>query len=635
MRAILLLLLSLTLAHADVGDPQIKTDHPWYPGELACSTFERLFATQAELYQRVVGVSPITDEQKALAAWLWRNAHYAHGEEGAMDLWNLGFTKGELRNREYWNGLFAHGFGLCGTTHSQWTAEMEYLLGHARGRGVGVQGHNSFEVFLTGGTYGSGKWVLLDHDISTVVYNLDGSALLSIPEVNSDFKRLASRSYRPEKQHGWLVCGLHPDDGSVFQEYAAAEYLPGYAAVPPMVHLRRGESLRRYVEPGLADGKTFVFWGRNYKTAGIPGPERSMTWVNQPEKMYQSKNGTGYKPGQARFANAVYTYKPDFKTSDYKEAVVDESSDHVTFEFYTPYIIAATPADDSSWGIYQPGARNGLVLNGSAGCEVSVSVDQGVTWQSCGTFRDRLDLTDFVKGRKQYLLRFGAGPKDLASSGLVMTTVCQANSAILPRLPDDRTKIVFEASNRAVISAGPNRDQARAKIVAGAFDSPTVTLQLDAPRQRPTAAIYAAAHVASGNPPAPEIKYAIDFSVDSGKTWQPMVQNWSIPRRGSEPRDFWSQSFCYGFTNVLGAKATSVQVRFKNDGGRRYLRAEAHLVYETSARDGMQVTFDWTAADGAHRESHLFSPASREPWQLATGKEVKTRWVQFDVVKTP
>ena len=32
---------------ADVGDPQLRTDHPFYPGELACSTFERLFASQA------------------------------------------------------------------------------------------------------------------------------------------------------------------------------------------------------------------------------------------------------------------------------------------------------------------------------------------------------------------------------------------------------------------------------------------------------------------------------------------------------------------------------------------------------------------------------------------------------------
>ena len=95
---------------AEVGDPQIRTDHPWYPGELACSTFERLFATQAEQFRRATGVEPKSDEEKALASWFWRNTHYAHGEEGAEDLWGTGFSTGDLRTREYWTGLFAHGF---------------------------------------------------------------------------------------------------------------------------------------------------------------------------------------------------------------------------------------------------------------------------------------------------------------------------------------------------------------------------------------------------------------------------------------------------------------------------------------------------------------------------------------------
>src|SRR4051794_18431440 len=94
-------------ARGGVGDAQVRTDHPWYPGELACSTFERLFATQAELYRRVAGVEPRSDQDKVLASWLWRNTHYWHGEEGARDLWGLGFTGGgDLRNREYWTGLF-------------------------------------------------------------------------------------------------------------------------------------------------------------------------------------------------------------------------------------------------------------------------------------------------------------------------------------------------------------------------------------------------------------------------------------------------------------------------------------------------------------------------------------------------
>src|SRR4029078_12139632 len=93
--------------------------------------------TQAEVYKRVTGRDCATDEDKALAAWLWRNTHYWRAKEGREDLWGEGFGKGQdTRTREYWTGLFAHGFGLCGTTHCQWIGEMEARLGPGPGRGV-------------------------------------------------------------------------------------------------------------------------------------------------------------------------------------------------------------------------------------------------------------------------------------------------------------------------------------------------------------------------------------------------------------------------------------------------------------------------------------------------------------------
>ena len=73
------------LAFAGVGDPQAKTDHPWYPGELSCSTWERLFKTQADLYERVTGKKVVSDEDKALAAWYWRNLNYFHCTQGSED----------------------------------------------------------------------------------------------------------------------------------------------------------------------------------------------------------------------------------------------------------------------------------------------------------------------------------------------------------------------------------------------------------------------------------------------------------------------------------------------------------------------------------------------------------------------
>jgi len=613
---------------AEVGDPQIRTDHPWYPGELAISTFPRLFATQAKTYERVTGLRVESDEQKALAAWLWRNTHYWHGAAGNQDLWGEGRSRGkDLRLREYWNGLFGYGFGLCGTTHSQWTAEFNHLLGHCRARGTGVAGHNAFEVFLKGGAYGKeGKWALLDHDLSTVIFDESGRRLLGIGELQNNVDRWINRDFKPHKQRGWLVCGLHPGDGNSYRKYAVAEYLAGYAGAPPMVHLRRGERMRRYFEPGLEDGGTFVFWGHNYNTRGVPGPERSRTWVNQPDRMYRSKQGTPHRDGQARFANVEYVYRPGFANDDYREGVVQEDDRQIVFEFHTPYIIGATPPDNKAWGIYDNGCRNGLVVNGNASCSVAVSVNAGRTWSPPRLLSRRLDFTDLVKGHSQYWIRFDKSAKQLANAQLEIRTVCQANVAVLPRLKDGGTTIHYEASGKRCIPLGPELDLAKTFLVDGAFGEKSVTLA--ATPSRPLAGIYAATHVASGNPPNTKVRYQIEYSTDAGKTWQPVVRDWTITRRGNEPADFWSQSFCYGSLAVKSAAGRPVQIRFRNNGGKRFLRAEAHMIEQVGQSDPVKVTYDWEDSTGRRQESHVF--ASREPWRLKTARNVRTRWVEFE-----
>ena len=616
----------LTQAFADVGDPQIRTDHPWYPGELAISTFERLFATQAAAYERVTGRRVDSDESKALASWFWRNTHYWHGETGRRDLWGQGLGKGkDQRLREYWNGLFGYGFGLCGTTHSQWTAELDQLLGHARGRGVGVAGHNSFEVFLQGGAYGEGRWALLDHDLSTVIFDESGRRLLGIAEVQKDVDRWINRSYKPDRQRGWLVCGLHPSDGSSYRKYAVAEYLAGYAGPPPMLRLRRGERMRRYFQPGLDDGKTFVFWGRNYNTAGIPGPERSRTWVNQPEKMQGSKNGTPHRNGQARFANVAYVYEPDFTGGDYREGIVRESAKEVVFSFQTPYVIGATPPNDKPWGIYDVGCRNGLTLQGKAACPVSVSLDAGRTWSSPQTFKDGLDLTDLAKGRSHYWLRLGVGANQLRNTGLAIRTVCQVNVAVLPWLKDNGTTISYEVSGKEVLSVGPELNLAKSFVTAGGFGEKKVTLAIKP--NKPVVGLHASAHVASGSPPNPKVRYHIEYNLDSGKRWLPLVKDRAIPRRGDEPGDFWSQSFSYGSSAIRTEAGKPIQIRFRNDGGKRYLRAEAHLVQATDQPDPLKVTYAWTDSSGPRQSSHIFR--AKGDWRLTTGRQVRTRWVEF------
>lgn len=625
MRLLLSFWVLPAFAAAGVGDPQIKTDHPWYPGELAISSFERLFETQAAAWERISGRRPETDEDKALAAWFWRNTHYWHGQCGGRDLWGEGFNAGgDRRLREYWNGMFGYGFGLCGTTHSQWTVEIDALLGHGRGRGVGAKAHNAFEVFLRGGPYGGeGRWALLDHDLSTVIFDESGERLISIAEMQDDVDRWIDRDFKPERQRGWLVCGLHPSDGNSYRRYSVSEPLAGYAGPPPMVHLRRGERMRRYFQPGLEDGKTFVFWGRNYNSGEIPGPERSRTWVNQPEAMRGSKSGTAHVAGQARYANVEYVFRPIDG-----DGVIDSGEDFTIFDFQTPYIIAATPADPrAEWGIYEPGCKNGLLVRSDDDFAVSISVNAGRSWSEPARLTEELDLTDLVKGRSQYWIRFNAPLRQLLDSNLEIRTVCQANVAVLPRLKDGGTKIAYARSNQVVRSAGPEADLAKTHIVDGGFGEKTVTLGVE-PRNR-VSRIYAAAHVASGNPPDPEIRYQIDYSLNGGEVWLPLVENWKVPRVGDDPGDFWSQSFCYGQAGVDESIDRQLLVRFHNNGGKRYLRAEVHLVELVEESDPIEVTYAWTDDRGEHKETIGWD--TNGTGSLDTGQDVKTRWVEFSI----
>lgn len=618
-----LVFVSLSTLHAGVGDPQLATDHPWYPGELAMSSFDRLAATQAAQYQAATGIRPVSDHDRALAAWFFRNTHYAHGEEGKENLWGKGFVNDTSHaTRDYWTGFFAHGFALCGTTHAQWTAEVDALLGHCRSRVTGTEGHNSFEVFLTGGPYGSGRWALLDHDLSTVIFDSSGTSLLGLETIAPQYQELASREHAPARQNGWLVCGLHAGDAASYATYRSAEYLAGYAGPPPLVNLRKGESLRRYFAPGLEDGKTFVFWGRNYNTEGIPGPERPRTWVNQPEKMLGSETGTPHRNGQMRYANAVYHWQPDFA-----EGVVSANENEVVLEFFSPYIIGATPPDETPWGIYKPGGKNGLVLQGAAQCAVAVSTDGTASWQDAGPFEDGMDLTDFVKGHRQYHLRFQTSADALKKANLSITTICQANPATFPRLKDNGTRLTHEASGRGIVSYGPNKQQAAPRIIAGAFDSPKVTLEFATPRGEPIRALHVAAQVASSNPPDPAITYQIEASLDGGKTWTPILKDANIDRKPNEPADFWSQSlWAAGLELPETSTASSVQVRFHNTGGKRYLRAEGHLIYPVSGTTS-RVTYAWKDSGGEHQQSQVLS--HQQTWDVPTQTNVETRWVEI------
>jgi hypothetical protein len=654
------LVVGLMATAAVAVEPQVKTDHPWFPGELSCSTFERLFATQAALYERVTGRKTDNDEDKALASWYWRNLNYYH----LLDPKEPTFAGAERPGmcprgeavRDYWTGLFGYGFGLCGMNHSQWTAEMEYLLGHCRGRTVGVAHHNAFEAFLKDPQYGpQGDWASLDSDLSSVVFDdpVNPRRLRSLwdmafkdpppgrtPRTSAEQEAMFDNEGAPAANRGWMISGLHYPSGKpadatdsdlmhVYKDVRVVEVLSGYAGVPPLVALKRNETFRRYLRPGLG-GTDYAFWGSNTMAEGIPGPARDATWSQRPEAMFRAIRHGKY--GWARHGNAVFTYEPNFADGSYREGVIAEDAESVTFFFQSPYAVAAMPAAAHRAkrdAVEHDGATGGLVITArAADCPVQISTDAGRTWSPPVALKDRVDLTDLVKGRHGYRLRFNAAPVALAGKGIAIRTVCMANDRTMPHLKDGGTTVEFAGTGKGVFSTGGDVREGEAFITAGGFGQKSVEFTVPVPGGRPILEIHAVGWVASGVPPDPTVAYAIDYSTDDGRTWKPIVKDWRVELLGYQAADWWSQSFCFGSRDVVAEKATSVKVRFSNPKN-AYRRAQVDLVYDTGDRRPVEVAFDWSEAGRPRSAMHVFDPARPAAWTIPTGKDVVTNWVEM------
>jgi hypothetical protein len=73
-----------------------------------------------------------------------------------------------------------------------------------------------------------------------------------------------------------------------------------------------------------------------------------------------------------------------------------------------------------------------------------------------------------------------------------------------------------------------------------------------------------------------------------------------------------------------------VRVRFRNNGGKAYARAEAHLSYRVPTADATDITFAWSDDTGDHTATHRFTGKPGESaWSVPTGKGARTRWVEM------
>lgn len=616
-----------------VGDPQLMTDHPFWQGELACSTFERLARNQADIYSRVTGRKADNDEDKALASWYWRNTHYFHCTLlPEPDIFKQGANEVV---RDYWAGLFSYGHSMCQETHFQYTAEMEYLLGHARARAVHVEGHTSFEVWLTGGAYDKGKWVLLDTDITTVCFDKEQKALMSIEELTKADRRQLLTNRAAQDNRGWLPELAAGDGVGTYTKISVYSLLCGCAGAPPMVNLRPGETLRRFPRPGLGAGEkgTLVFWG--ICVDGLDGPNRHITYVTDPSTCFNATK----RPRQendpnrrGRFGNAVFTYKPDFKSGSYKEGAAAEDDASVTFGHCSPFVIACKPAKKNC---FDPGATLGLVLSGKADCKVCVSTDGMKSFSDPVDFKDGLDLTDLVKGHYQYWLKLMASPASLAGKDVTIKTCCMANGYVMPHLKAGGTQVTFNASGLAAETIGPQAEAISKHIVDGSLAKPSFTVKLKSPHGEKIRTVCWAVRSPTGCPPKPEIAFRAEYSKD-GKEWKVLRDGWRIvPPVPYQAPDTWSQSFFYGTQDITDADAREIQVRISNNLGKAYQMGQFSVLYETKNAAQTKVAFGWDEGGQEKTAEHVYpAGASMDAsWKIETGTEPKLKWVEMTPVE--
>ena len=637
---------TVSAAFGGVADPQIMTDHPVYRGELACSTLARNIADAYRIFHDRYGHAPATDTEKLLALWAWKSEHCMHAcgnkvylgpdnpdaNATGEDLPWAG-SNGWMDNKDCQMNQFSFSFGLCYSIHAQMAALVGRALGDMRRvRCPEITGHTPFEAYV------DGRWVLADFTTGLMVFGDDGRAV-GLSEIYARQDAKDTDWFSSEKRGGPYRFSMSPF-GDRLDSYSRVRWqqpLFGYNAMPIVYTLRRGETFTRYLNPGLADGKTWVFWARDYyNILGKPkhGPFRNVTFLDDPPI-----GGNRRGRGRAYYGNGVFEYTPGLASGAYREGAKRESdtvyadgalrgtSDKavVVFEHISPYIIAArsVKGGDREWDLLKEKCADGAVASGQAVGEVpvKVSIDGGQTWQDVGTASGefKIDFTDVVKGRHAYLLRFGL-TRAAGLKALTMRTVTQAGRGVFPRLRDGGTTVSYQASGQSVIHGGPSQYLAERFRRKDLETDGTRVYAIEAPGP-----IRHASGVARVNGPMGTV-WSVDFSTDGGKTWQAGASDLQVTGKGKLWEDG-RAAYAWAEMDFPTSQAKGVLIRF---GKGTILHCQVFATYQTQGTTALTVTYGWTENGRARQDSHSIAAGKRsDTWTVNTGQKVQTRWVRF------
>jgi len=645
--ALLSVLLLTCGAWAGVPDPQIMTSHPVYRGELSCSTLARNVAEAYRVFEHRYGHAPRTDTEKLVALFAWKSEHSMHASDNKVYVgeanpdaragkdppW-LG-ADGWMDNKDCQMNQFSFSFALCYSIHAHMAALVAEALGDMRRvRCPEIHGHTPFEAFV------DGRWVLADITMGLMVFDDDGKPV-GLDEIYAR-KAAADKAWFTSPTRGGPYRFHMSPFGDKLEWYTPVRWeqpLFGYNAMPIVYTLRAGETFTRYLDPGLADGKTWVFWGRDYyNIMGKPkhGPYRNVTFLDDPP-IGANRRGRG----KAYYGNGVFEYTPPLAGAKWAEGVRDrcnvECKDgalratgagaQVVFEHVSPYVIAArsVAGGDREWKLMTEKCRDGAIVSGIAGGEtaVKVSVDGGGTWQAAGVARGdfAIDFTDIVKGRHAYLLRFDL-PAGGSLKALNMRTVTQVGRGVFPRLTDGGTTITYHASGQSVIHGGPSRDLAEGLRRKDLESEGRRVYEVRAPGP-----IRHASGAARVNGPKGTV-WSVDFSLDGGATWRSGTKDRHMQTTGDAK--LWEEgraAYAWAGMDFPRGDSKTVLIRF---GPATILHAQVFATYAAKNDSPLTVTYAWTESGQPRQSAHTI-PAGRQDarWTVPTGRDVKTRWVRF------
>ena len=677
-------------AFAQAGGPELRTDDTYFPGEGAMSTPARVIQRANAIPRGTLGSA--TQRDKFVRLFLWRSENFSHLTSPAV--YNLPGTtpdpksdNGLMIDYDAMRSLFSYGWGLCGTNHGQMRVFADEAGWESRRRGL--QGDTGYEIQVDGG------WRYCNTDQYTIHFlsNSPSAHFASVDEViginhhYAEWNPDLGLGYRlPQANtHGSYadfagVTGTVPNRSLQWRSYYNGVWAPpnnyklygeGYTATPVVVRLRRGETFTRWLSPGGAVTELGlagrIWWGYNGGDmgGGDNSPYSQWSFVQNAPARDETPGGAEESRGEQRYGNGCFLWQPNLASGEHLDGALEvtgalaaggggiRSTNTSTLVLYqnTPYTIAARPTGGVDPAL---AAADGAVITadavGSVGVEVSINA--GATWASIGSLTgngSKIDFTESVKGRNQYLLRLTFGDGE-GLDMLSLRTVTMMNQAIYPNLKSGTTQVTYSASNTGALELSPDL------WTAASANSATGYVQKVADSGNLTGVYYSGETVgysATNNSPL-SVTYKLTIPpalAAAGATWKqlfgaanctvrvppsggpytrieisPNQTTWTkigeyLPPSDNEFSSYWA----YGRSTdgaTLGGTTYYIRVTTSNGGVSpskiRYLRFNGTYTMPASGAP-VDVTYHWNNGTPQTSTHQVAAGSASDSWSITTG----------------